>query len=447
MPSALRSISSLLLQTLIFLIVALIVQSSLVSRPQNKLPSQLTDASGFRWSFLVIGEIREVRQNKGMLKIRKAPKTYPQATWEGLRSFFRKKPLLQLRSKDGIELGLFICSRIEIRKQDGTYPEIFLYGRFRKSTTSSSLRNSPSFSIGREAGIYEKIISYPPPTSNRYTSKNPSSTYPRRIRYHKDNKKMIYIQKDTAVFGQDSDPSVDNFNPYFSDRNPAHAVRIRGFYMDQHEVTNQEYFRFCKKTRRPLPKSWQREGSYPIKKKNHPFHKASYSDAEAYASWAGKSIPTELEWEMAARGGLSLLLNGAKSSIYRSPPVYPDGVSSIIDGIDTSLQKGLACNTLESKIGDTLSVYELKDRSPYGIIGMCGNAQEWTSSWYLPYKGAVWDRNSLEAWLPLKGKIFRVIRGGSFAESLKFARADYRDYGGFPDLKNDFSAGFRLILR
>lgn len=98
------------------------------------------------------------------------------------------------------------------------------------------------------------------------------------------------------------------------------------------------------------------------------------------------------------------------------------------------------CNTSESKIKDTISVYELstKGASSYGVIGMCGNAAEWTSSWYLPYHGH-------EISNPSFGKIFKVIRGGSFFEEKKKASSYYRNFGGKPNLISDRRAGFRLV--
>jgi formylglycine-generating enzyme required for sulfatase activity len=71
---------------------------------------------------------------------------------------------------------------------------------------------------------------------------------------------------------------------------------------------------------------------------------------------------------------------------------------------------------------------------------MCGNAREWTSSWYNPYPGHRF------ADARLIGHQFKVIRGGSYRQNQDSARADARDYGGFPELREDRSAGFRLVI-
>ena len=73
---------------------------------------------------------------------------------------------------------------------------------------------------------------------------------------------------------------------------------------------------------------------------------------------------------------------------------------------------------------------------------MCGNAREWTSSWYAAYPG-----HRLPAGQAVSGKMFKVIRGGSYDQRQEFARVDYRDYGGFPNLQDDHSAGFRLVVQ
>ena len=134
-----------------------------------------------------------------------------------------------------------------------------------------------------------------------------------------------------------------------------------------------------------------------------------------------------MEWEMAARGGLSILkTEGA------TPPSYPYG-----DDFDP-----VRCNTLENGLHNVLPVTETEDESPYGVLGMCGNAPEWTASWYGPYPGHVFASNN-----PNAGNLFKVIRGGSYHKDRSFARSDWRDYGGFPNLAEDRSAGFRLIQR
>ncbi|MCX7999620.1 MAG: formylglycine-generating enzyme family protein, partial [Leptospiraceae bacterium] len=89
----------------------------------------------------------------------------------------------------------------------------------------------------------------------------------------------------------------------------------------------------------------------------------------------------------------------------------------------------------------TISVYELpkKGASVYGVVGMCGNAPEWTSSWYEPYENHFFESH-------LTGKAVKVVRGGSFFESRKNCTVYARSFGGLPNLAEDRRAGFRLVI-
>lgn len=281
--------------------------------------------------------------------------------------------------------------------------------------------------IGDWIGV--QVIRNPPRTS---VSSGPRPiTPPSRLRSEVDGKMMVLVDWDFVVFGQGEDPSADNYNPHFFERAPELTPRIESFYMDQYEVTNREYFAFCRGTGRTLPDAWRADGKPADALQDHPFVMASYSDAAAYAAWAGKRLPSELEWEMAARGGLKKLRNGSGANgIRRRPRDFPMG----------EWQEGV-CNTRERWTGAprTLPVQALKDTSPYGVVGLCGSAPEWTASWYHPYPG----QPSFP--MHLAGQQFRVIRGGGFFLPRDSARADARDYGGMESPGQERRAGIRLV--
>lgn len=409
-------------------------------------PFQLfrTTSTDQKQEFVGRGELSAVQKNKDRVRIlvfeRRSMRGWPDA--RVVQYFGKDRSLLYLRDRLGHEAGTFQVADVVLERDQPEAPRrVILFGTVALKSDS----DRRYLSLGYRAGYYQRERSYRPPV--RFAPE-PRKTL-REIRHAVDRKLMTYVPAvelrgsdrtqirfpsyDYAVFGQGDDPALDNFNPHFYSRDQKIIPRIHAFYMDKYEVTNAEYLRFCHRAGHPLPPAWQARGSFPPGKGDHPVTVASFRDAEAYARYTGKRLPTEVEWELAARGGLAALADfsgGNPESIRHSPPVFPFG-----NKFDAN-----RCNTLESGHGGTLPVTRMRDRSPYGLIGMCGNAGEWTSSWYNPYPGNRFrDRH-------LIGRQFKVIRGGSFRQNQASARADARDYGGFPNLRDDRSAGFRLVL-
>jgi formylglycine-generating enzyme required for sulfatase activity len=168
------------------------------------------------------------------------------------------------------------------------------------------------------------------------------------------------------------------------DENPIRTVRLDPFYIDVYAVTNADYAAFVAATGHRAPKHW-RDGAPAKGKEDHPIVWLSWFDAAAYAQWADKRLPTEDEWEYAARGG-----DGRE---------YPWGH-------DFSPE---FCNCRATGVGDTTPVGSYpKGASPFGCHDMAGNAWEWTASWY--------D----------EGRERRVLRGGSWGSGAMSVRACYR---------------------
>lgn len=170
--------------------------------------------------------------------------------------------------------------------------------------------------------------------------------------------------------------------PWFLDEKPAHTVSLPAYYIDQYEVTNAHYKKFTDETGYPVPPYWEDE-NYPEGTGDYPVVAVSWEDAHRYCQWAGKRLPTEAEWEKAARG-----TDGRK---------YPWG-----NRFD---QK--KANVGGSRGGLTPVGSSPQGKSPYGIHDMIGSVWEWTDSWYLPYAGNTYQNENF-------GKRLRVLRGNSY---------------------------------
>jgi formylglycine-generating enzyme required for sulfatase activity/ABC-type dipeptide/oligopeptide/nickel transport system ATPase subunit len=179
-------------------------------------------------------------------------------------------------------------------------------------------------------------------------------------------------------------------------------VYVDAFYIDKYPVTNAEYAKFVEATGYLPPPNWEEAGgTYPPDMANHPVVFVNWFDAQGYATWAGKRLLTEAEWEKAARG-----IDGR---------MYPWG--DVFDRI--------MCNASEAGIGDTTPVgkYSPFGDSPYKVCDMAGNIWEWTAT----------------DWAP--GSSSKVQRGGSFVNRGSYARCAYR-YLGVPDPRTP-NVGFR----
>ena len=171
-------------------------------------------------------------------------------------------------------------------------------------------------------------------------------------------------------------------------------LKLPDFYIDLWPVTNEEYQRFVLESNIDPPAKW-RNGKFLEKKAKHPVTGVSWYEAVAYASWAGKRLPTAAEWEKAARG------TDGRS--------YPWG-----EGFDA-----LRCNTSESGKRETTPVTQYQTAiSVYGILDMAGNVWEWTSDEIQP-RGL--GRQTRETKRVLKGGSWKTSKGS--AECAAFTSA------------------------
>ena len=223
----------------------------------------------------------------------------------------------------------------------------------------------------------------------------PSSASPPAI-YSDVHGRMVLVPEGSFTFTSASDGKDQQ-------------VRLPSFYIDETEVSNTEYQRFCTATGHPPPQI-PGYAEHP----DNPVSGVSYEDAQAYAAWAGKRLPTEEEWEKGARGTDGRL--------------YPWGNAPWTQDVPTGLQPILS---------DPLH------RSPYGAYNMAGNVWEWTATPYSPTPSDTAHMTQL-----LHGQSFssdwRMTKGGSFGPggTAGFALSDGR---GLPIDARSPWIGFRCV--
>jgi len=218
-----------------------------------------------------------------------------------------------------------------------------------------------------------------------------------------DGALMVLIPEGEFFMGN---PDKDDIH---YDEHPCHEVYLDAFWIDCYEVTNRLYKRFVDENgyRVPYidaewaePYNWE-DGSYPPGKADHPVVLVSWEDAAAYAQWAGKRLPTEAEWEKAARGGL------VKKH-------YPWGDQ--IDEKHANYFTSIISKNEMKPVGSLLP-------SLYGIYDITGNVWEWCADWYgktyyrmSPYKNPQGPEKSR----------YRVFRGGSWINKKEMLRCSER---------------------
>jgi sulfatase modifying factor 1 len=244
----------------------------------------------------------------------------------------------------------------------------------------------------------------------------------------------------------------------FDDETPQRVVQLPDYWMARMPVTNAQYKQFLDANpdhRVPYvdevwakPYNWDQERRvHPESLADHPVVLVSWDDAVAYARWAGMRLPTEAEWEKAARGGLQI---GSEDNPYPNR-LWPWGN-------EWDREK---CNSAETWANQPLQTYQEwrtwwerdwtkkfqgkqvqttpvgaypAGASPYCLLDMTGNVWEWAADWFQGYPGTTYKSDAF-------GQKYRVLRGGSWDLDRYNARVAIRDGDG-PDNRN-IGIGFR----
>ncbi|MGZ8382846.1 MAG: formylglycine-generating enzyme family protein [Nitrospira sp.] len=202
---------------------------------------------------------------------------------------------------------------------------------------------------------------------------------------------------------------------------PQRRVYLDGFKIDRFEVSNVEYLRFVLGTGAEWPKFW-RENPFPEKAALHPVINVSWYEADTYCRWARKRLPSEAEWEKAARG--------------ENAPIFPWG-NEPAGWIKSNIAHPGSKRGFKYPPLANVTRYD-KGVSPYGVYQMAGNVSEWVADWFDPgyYRQGV-DVNPQG---PKTGDM-KVFRGGSWNEDPEVARSAGRN-AGQPG-RQSYLTGFR----
>lgn len=182
---------------------------------------------------------------------------------------------------------------------------------------------------------------------------------------------------------------------WYRDETPAHKVHLDAYYIDKYEVTNEEYMKFREAVKGREPKF---SDDPHFNKPNHPVVGVSWQEASDYCRWAKGRLPTEAEWEKAARG---------TDARYYPWGNEADPTLGNVRGLEDE-------NRHTAPVGD----YEA-GKSPFGVHDLAGNVWEWTLDWYQPYEGNH-QKNDMY------GELLKVIKGGSWQSNMDLARSAIR---------------------
>ncbi len=179
---------------------------------------------------------------------------------------------------------------------------------------------------------------------------------------------------------------------------PRRTEVLPAFRIDRYPVTCAAYLAFMEATGHPAPPDWP-DGRPPTGRLDHPVERVSWHDARAYAAWAGKRLPTEAEWEKAARG-----TDGNR---------WPWG-----DEFEES-----RCIVWDHAMALDVTTMPVtahpSGASPFDVEQLAGNVEEWVEDELLPYPGS--SHSS-----PMAAGGLRVVKGGSWFYTQEHARGAYR---------------------
>lgn len=246
-----------------------------------------------------------------------------------------------------------------------------------------------------------------------YSESTPATPVNSGYNTSRDDVEMVLIPEGPYLMGTDDKNALTSAQP-------AHEVNLKSFFIDKYEVSNAQYQKcvaaqYCTE---PEDNSSATRSDYYSNPDyaNYPVIHVTWYQASAYCAWAGKRLPTEAEWEKAARGQDSLL--------------YPWG---------NELPENIPAQVNRFEEGDTVPVDSFPEgASPYGVFNMEGNVWEWTADQYDAYYYSKSPTNDPQS---VTGGNDYVIRG--FAWSYPFSRLEIYTRNSSYILNHSYDLGFR----
>ncbi len=233
-----------------------------------------------------------------------------------------------------------------------------------------------------------------------------------------DEMTMVYVPAGNFIMG--SPDGVGNYNEH-----PQHTVYLDAYWIDKTEVTNNMYKKCVDAGSCTHPASYSsntRDSYYENSSyDNYPVTNVTWDQANAFCYWAGKHLPTEAQWEKAARG-----TDGSS---------FPWGN----DPINESLAN------YGNLVGDTMEVGSYPSgASPYGALDMAGNVWEWVADYYIENEYYLYLQNPKDNPLVTTDSKYRSLRGGSWQNGSNSLMTAYRCFG-FPNAALN-NTGFRCAM-
>lgn len=249
------------------------------------------------------------------------------------------------------------------------------------------------------------------PAANNGVAQKPAMPAPPTEITGKDGAPMVLVPAGEFTMGSDKGDE---------DESPIHRVYLNMFYLDKFEVTNRRFAKFVEAIQSEPPWGFADKDT-PVAHADRPVRWVNWMDAMGYCLWAGKRLPTEAEWEKAARG--------TDGRVYPWGNDLPTPVHAVF-----GLKEGSA---------ETVSLIGNRDRgkSPYGAHDLAGNLYEWVTDWYAEDFYANFANNpAINPRGPSEGTA-KVQRGGSYINNAYRLRSSFRTKGD--PTEQDPNVGFR----